>query len=463
MGYNREEHVKFMIELKQKDLNAYEKYMAEYEKIADDVIGELSSEDIEEIRLNPRPAIQHFDLGHFIRNKYIHGSKLEFASDSDLISRRIVRMIVEKLLPEYEAYPLMFDLFDHGDVFVSVHRFAFVRHRQKEYFSLLDTVYPSIQEASKVEDAFNEDNRNAGIACFDNTDERNKVRKAVWKKTEKLRFESLLYIADGLWDFEAYEKRANELDVSEEVTMALKDFCRNVIQEHGYRSLFVPGSILLLPAFDGLMPEEQADVLKDLDVLFDQWPQGILENIPEEVFAQREVAQYMLGKDGTLLAKMPQWQNDKELVKIAVSNGYTAARDVDQSLMEDREMLRAAFANATTDILNDEFYEQYADDDELVWLAVKADSSNLADASDRLRDDKELVLFAIKNTDDVGVLNFYDDLSPHMQEDRDVVLAIAACPSIPFDFLLSGIATMTKSGVCWRMRICTKTISRCLI
>ena len=58
----------------------------------------------------------------------------------------------------------------------------------------------------------------------------------------------------------------------------------------------------------------------------------------------------------------------------------------------------------------------------------------MADASDRLRDDKELVLFAIKNTDDVGVLNFYDDLSPHMQEDRDVVLAIAACPSIPFDF-----------------------------
>lgn len=84
--------------------------------------------------------------------------------------------------------------------------------------------------------------------------------------------------------------------------------------------------------------------------------------------------------------------------------------------------------------LSGEPSSKYSDDDEFVWLAVMSYPTNLCYASQRLKDNKDLVLAAIKNTDHVGVSNFYKDLSESMQEDEDVVLAVAACPSVPYEF-----------------------------
>ncbi len=258
--------------------------------------------------------------------------------------------------------------------------------------------------------------------------------EAAQEQANALREEAIYCIAGILWDFEAYEKRANELGIPKETTKVLRDFCINSLQETERQPLFVPGSVLLLPAFEMLSPGEQANVMKDLDVLFDQWSLEVLDEIPEAAFVQRDIACYVLGKDGDLLGRMPYWQNDKELVLVAVCSRYSAIKKADKSLMEDREVLRAAFENARHSILNDEFYSQFSDDDEFVRIAVKSYAANLTFASQRFRDDKEFVLFAIKNTDSLGVSNFYKHLSPHMQEDRDVVLAIAACPSDPHEF-----------------------------
>lgn len=67
--------------------------------------------------------------------------------------------------------------------------------------------------------------------------------------------------------------------------------------------------------------------------------------------------------------------------------------------------------------------ETLRDDIDVVTAAIKNNGSSLIDASDRLRDDKELTLLAIEHEDIQRVLEFASD---RLKNDPDVVLAAVA-------------------------------------
>lgn len=72
------------------------------ERIANEVIADLSEEDKEYMVLNPDPIMYHFTLGMYIRNQYIY-EKEEFANfigQPDDVSNDIIELVIEKLSSE---------------------------------------------------------------------------------------------------------------------------------------------------------------------------------------------------------------------------------------------------------------------------------------------------------------------------------------------------------------------------
>lgn len=79
---------------------------------------------------------------------------------------------------------------------------------------------------------------------------------------------------------------------------------------------------------------------------------------------------------------------------------------------------------------------QWNDDEELVALAIKNHSASLASASDRLKNDFDTVMLAIANYNDgYGCIDgFYEGIGDDLKLDREIVLAIAKCKRPPKEF-----------------------------
>lgn len=421
-----------------KSRDAFNKMMAElesknaeiYEEVADDVIANLGEDDIERIRLNPVAIDYHFGLCLYIRNKYIHSGEVELVGEPDHMSGEIMRVIIRKLLAEYDSHPLALALIDRDHALASIHRYAFSKPSLGVYLDALSDCCPKIEKAQEIEEA------NPPDYDWDNGMEllNKEAYEAAEEQSKALREAAISSIADTLWDFDGYSQLAKEAGVPDREWRECAAYCEGSLKEGWRDSIYIHSTIGLLPAFGDLDKETQEGALQDLGIFLDQWPREVLDKVPECIFKSRAVAEFALGKRRELLRKMPFWQRDRELVKTAVANQYSSIKYADKELQDDREILRTAFENASGGLLFDEPYSKFVDDDEFVWLAVTAYPSNLSWASERLRDTKELVLAAIDNSDNVGVVNFYDELSEQMRLDRDVVMAIAASQSIPYEF-----------------------------
>ena len=74
-------------------------------EVADDCVRNLSEKEKEHLIANPRAIDYHFSYGMYIRNNYIHSrdfSEVSFWVEPDDLSYEIIRMILSRLLPEYD-------------------------------------------------------------------------------------------------------------------------------------------------------------------------------------------------------------------------------------------------------------------------------------------------------------------------------------------------------------------------
>lgn len=74
-------------------------------EVADDCVRNLSEKEKEYLIANPRVIDYHFSYGMYIRNHYIHNrdfSEVSFWVEPDDLSYEIIRMILSRLLPDYD-------------------------------------------------------------------------------------------------------------------------------------------------------------------------------------------------------------------------------------------------------------------------------------------------------------------------------------------------------------------------
>ena len=76
-----------------------EEYNRFIEESANDLLKSLSKEDKEALQKAPDYATQHFGLGLYIRNKYVHGRSADDALPfrADTVSHMIYDRMIEKL------------------------------------------------------------------------------------------------------------------------------------------------------------------------------------------------------------------------------------------------------------------------------------------------------------------------------------------------------------------------------
>lgn len=209
---------------------------------------------------------------------------------------------------------------------------------------------------------------------------------------------------------------------------------RSLSDENEISSFFVPAEIAHL-ADPSLKGSEEWDVGKD--ALF--WLLNEISFDPEEtplpswLFDDEEIASGALKLNGNLICLMGERRHDPEAAKLALRSAWPAYKYLDEEMLGNRETLKAAFScEGYESLLSEEAFRDHNDDDELVELALAASGENLSWASDRIRDDFDMVCLAIDNTDYID--NIYEDISDRLRSDRRIVIKIAGKQSVPMEF-----------------------------
>lgn len=214
--------------------------------------------------------------------------------------------------------------------------------------------------------------------------------------------------------------------------LELKDYSSS--DENAIRSFYVPAELayLAVPALKGSDYWE-----KGKDALF--WLLGEIGFYPEKIplpswlFSDNRIAQEALRLNGNLICFMEDRQQDAEAAKIALKSAWPSYKYISEALLQDREVLKAAFScDRCGSLLSKDFFCRYNDDDELVKLAVTASGENLSWASERIRDDFDMVCLAIDNVNHMD--NIYKEISPSLRSDKRIVAKIASSPTVPFHF-----------------------------
>lgn len=399
------------------------------EEVVDDVILQLDDQAIDRVRHHPSSTDMHFGLGLWIRNEYIHSGKMGPVFMADNVSSEITKAIAKKALPEYANFPLAVSLFSGlRGVYVSAHRYFIDRDMAK----MVDAISAHYDALSAAETEFEAVRKEIDWS----SDEHEEVWKAAGHKCEAARDMFIKRVAEDLFDRELVENiiKRGDADIRFRIDNLLELKSYSTSDENAIHSFFVPAEIsyLAVPSLKGTVEWETGkDALLWLLNEISFYPEKI--PLPSWLFDDEEIALEALLTNGNLICFMENRQRDVGAVKVALASAWPSYKFIDEEVLSDREVLKAAFCcERCGNLLFEDFFRRYNDDDELVELALASSGENLTWASERIRDDFDMVCLAIQNVNYMD--NIYKDISERLRHDSRIVSKIASSPSVPIDF-----------------------------
>lgn len=372
----------------------------------------LDDETLQTIRLNPSIADMHFGLGLYIRNRFIHSGILGYVGNPDSVSGAVLRKLVERVLPEFASLPLFYNRIDCGPVYEAFRYCIAVRGRVP--LAEVAGSYRYLVEASEV-------------SCADPYSILNDEEYEQWSAWEdrphelKAAFDQTFIQA--VWSFNTLT------DVlSDSVVEQARSLCQESLNED---DAFIPSEIAYFLDDRGNLPDVALRALS--------WTVSDIRRarrLPPEVFTRREAALKVAKTKGDCLQFMPKYQDDIEVVTEAVTNDSSALKYASDRLANDRELVKLAASHAYyCGVFDEEPLSNYDDDDEIMQLAIKANGANIADASERIRNDIAFALLAVQNRREYYPDEAYESLSPVLRRDRRIVEAVArAWEPVPNEF-----------------------------
>lgn len=415
-----------------------EKHCMTIDEVVDDVITQLGETRIDDIRRHPSPTRMHFGLGLWIRNSYVHSGRMGTVSSPDSLSWTVTEEIARKLLPEYAPYPLAFALLDDGyGALQSAHRFC-LDCRATTMVDAIDRHYFALEAAErdfrKRRESFD---RSAGTL-----EGRSRELDETYCLYRNAQAAFMRAVVDDVFHADVIREVEGSHDACirkrAEDVLALRNYAFE--SESGHQSFFVPAEIAYLanPALRG--NERWNEGRKALLWLLGEIPLRSSEvPLPSWLFEDDEIALSALRMNGNLLAFMPNRDGDKVFVCTALKTSWPAYEFVDESLLHDRDVIRAAFeCPSCGSVLADERFRQYRDDTGLVSTALRTLGENLSWASARIQDDYDMVCLAIDHARYVD--NIYESIGERLRHDERIVARIARRENACWVFLGEGRA-----------------------
>lgn len=399
------------------------------EEVADEVISRLDSKEIDSIRHHPSSTDMHFGLGLWIRNEYIHSGKMGSALIADDISSEITKTIAAKLLPEYADFPLAVALFDWPrSVYASAHRY-YLDHDLSKMVAAVRAHYEPLADA---EAKFGSISKSIDWS----SEGHEQVWNVAWKERSDARDTFADLVINDLSGNALIDKIRSSLD--EKASSRLDGLIRlrdySLEDENAHSFFFVPAEIAFL-SDPNLKGSENWEKGKDaLLWLIDEisfYPEEM--PLPSWLFDDDEIALAALRINGNFIQFMGDRCSNTQWAIEALRSAWPSYKFIDESLLKDREVVKAAFScDRCGNVLFEDSFRNYNDDDELVALALGSSGENLSWTSERIRDDFDMVCLAIENSSYID--NIYNDISGRLRADRRIVEKIASRSSVPMEF-----------------------------
>lgn len=348
--------------------------------VAQDVVGQLSEADKEYIYAHPSSADHHFGMGLGIRNKYIHGQKLDFeVGHPDNLSSAITSRISSLLISDYDyENPFYRNMYDD---------FAFDHVRRLYYVQ--EGKYPDEILASYAGEP---DDYKAAEECKD------KIKKIVVNSTR-------------------FKKKALKAGLSD---LQFEEF-KSFVDEYNKKNWdIIPYDVAIL-ASKSLEARERAKLLRLLETVLKESPR-LASEMPVFVLNQKDTVLIAVTEFGKALQRLPRFNKDDEVIRAALMDNGEAIQYVHKDLRYKREYLELALSSEYGATLKMRCMAKYRDDDELVKIALSANGRNIEYASARIRDDIEMAKYAITHQKSYYPESTVCNLSRRLRDNLEIAL-----------------------------------------
>lgn len=393
-------------------------------KIAEECVSELDEKMIEFIKLNLSYTSHHFGYGLYLRNKYFSRVSSE-CFDRDGFSSKLFIYILAELFPELGDDIDKISYMCNGR-FAEVAAHYYIKNKGMPF----DTFPVSGFEYEEFDDA-----------KYDDGEFMDKYRE--WHNIYHTRYNNyIMPIAESLWNYELFKESApaNGLPVA-----IIDDFyhkCQELFSKHG---VFLPVEAAYYIGNQNSVQLESG-VSEQLKYFFEHhfWKS---EHLPVQLFENRDFVKMMVEYNGDGLQYAPKYNDDEEIVKIAVTDSPTSLEYASARLRSDVELVKCAIGknaeaflyagrkikkdmsiikfairhSKDTAILAFPFMRKFKDDDNIVKLAVKANGYNICFASRRLKDDYDIAKCALLNKRE-GHIFVYEYLSARLRDDKSLAM-----------------------------------------
>lgn len=380
------------------------------DKLFQSALADLSDDLIEYIRLHPSANELHFTLGLYLRNKFIYPEEAYGAFDPDSLSDEIVHELIKRCIPEFKDYKLVYDQLESEPLY-SAYRYCL---KVKGTFPLEEFTkhYNLLLKAKEISEA-------NPYSLFDDDHYGKRLARANRAQDERERYtQETLH---EIWNFTAILE-----DLGIETAATCEEICLKALS--GDQKGFMPSEIAYAmagcPDYRGMQAFAWA---------FDDC--NTVDYLPDILFERRDLALAAVKQNGLLLERTKLFQDDDEVVMVAVTSRPRAVKFASKRLQNDRDILIAAATNSNDDLVfSVEPMARHNDDDELVGLAIDANGANIAYASERIRGDFDWAMRALLNKRGIYPFESYECLDDHLKRDKRIALAVAEWDDLPSEF-----------------------------
>ena len=376
-----------------------------YDEAAVECVKELTQEDIECFRMHIDYYEHHFEYGLYLRNRYFYLVEDNFLGDfiRDGMGEAIYFKMLPLIFPEFKGYEKLIrritvSPFDdlNANYNLKYGKNFLVDIKPEKYFLIPE-------DAPQGEKEFK-----------------------IW--CEKHRQEDKEYslaIAERIWEYDKFRKTAIQLGYSENEIEDTHKLCVGLIEE---KEVFVPLEILFAKKEAPGSINAMTAYPKMIEWLFSK-DESIIKLLPQYIFENREAVKIMVSANGYLLKLTPRFTADREIVMAALRASTRAADFIDGSLSGDRSIaIEAARCSTNYLMFSFDFFKQFNDDDEIVMLALEANGANICYASERIRGDYDMAVFALTHQRMGYPAVAYKSLSPELRSRKDLAMLELQAP-----------------------------------
>ena len=399
-------------------------------EVGEKCLAELTEEEKQKIRDNPCTTSYHFGYAMYIRNRYIHGkdwSEAGFWDDPDDLSARIMAYIISRLLPKAFFFNECFseELFSRSE-FVRLWK-----PYEEAYGTYPDELIARYRSMSpEPKSIVNGTNLTDLWLIVRNPRRREREFELYCREMEERHviIDALIReLVEALWQEEKVRHVAYECGLDREIIEEKIKEVRYLFypkEEPVYARIYLPMTVILLSFREKIGEERYIAYRSQLCNELGRHP-DLYMKLDRSLFADREIVKTVLASSYAM-GDFPEYADDKELVRIALTYDGYQIQYVNTRFLHDRDLVKLAITHSEgSQIMDLECMEPFRSDRELVFLACQADVLNFSYIDPCFHDDYDLAYMVLKKND-FGAKEFYTALSSRLKDDLSLALIDAA-------------------------------------